>query len=252
MLSIREEQMEVFRQFALENFETEMVEHSQEFAPRLCKVLGEKQLRIAIRHAITKAESYGFTNIGPVRLYIDLMFMYGSSFDTDPQYKGLGEILNASGEQMERAEQLYEYILDYEDKVTGAKNINLIAAFKNLSSLARENITLTSGNFEGELLQHMEKVFPEKVAYVGKESLGLLIYEGRVEAQRFDFPKLRGEALIVMMMFVFGYGCTRSPLCPWVLQTLTDRKAQNSEIRASQLGKVMLRWLDFVLGRSFV
>ena len=52
MLNIRAEQMEVFERDALRRFEEEMISHSREFSPRLCEVIGDAQLRIAVRQAI--------------------------------------------------------------------------------------------------------------------------------------------------------------------------------------------------------
>jgi hypothetical protein len=48
-----------------QRFEDEMVVHSREFNPPLCKVLGEEQLRVALRAAIKRAGNCGFTHRGP-------------------------------------------------------------------------------------------------------------------------------------------------------------------------------------------
>ena len=94
MLAIRPEQMKVFEDVAMRRFEDEMVEHvkSNAIRARLCKVLGDEQLRVAIRQTITRAGKFGFTNRGPIRLYIELAFLFGSDFDTDPQYPAIGKI----------------------------------------------------------------------------------------------------------------------------------------------------------------
>ena len=107
MLKIRPTQMIVFEKASLRRFEDEMVVHSKEFTPRLYEVLGEEQLRVALRQAMKRADTYGFTNRGPIRLYIELMFLYGSDFDTDPQYPAIGKVLKAPGDQMKRAEETF-------------------------------------------------------------------------------------------------------------------------------------------------
>ena len=86
MWTIRQEQAEAFRQNALQKFEDEMVEHLQGFASGHWMVIGEKTGRLVIQLGLKNAGQYGFTNRGPVRFYIELMFMFGSYFDTDPQY----------------------------------------------------------------------------------------------------------------------------------------------------------------------
>jgi len=103
MLAIRTEQMKTFEQAAMRRFEDEMVEHSKDLSPRLCEVIGDEQLRVALRSAICRAMAYGFTYRGPIRLFIEMMFFCGSSFDTDPQYLRFGELLRTPGDQMQRA-----------------------------------------------------------------------------------------------------------------------------------------------------
>ena len=66
MLVIRHQQMEALSDGSLDAFETEMVQHCREKFPQLCKVIGEKKLRIAIRRAIDRARDYKITNRGPL------------------------------------------------------------------------------------------------------------------------------------------------------------------------------------------
>ena len=129
---IRAEQMRAFEQAARRQFEQEMVAHSKDFSPPLCEVIGDDQLLVALRSAMTRAEGYGFTYRGPIRLFIEMMFLCGSAFDTDPQYKAVGEILRASGDQMQRAEQIHELVLDNLGKVSGPGAVNVRKALSDL------------------------------------------------------------------------------------------------------------------------
>jgi hypothetical protein len=105
---IRREQMQALGQAALRAFEDEMVVHLADFSPPLFRAVKEDQLRIAIRLGIARAGEYGITFRGPIRLYLELMLLFGSHFDTDPQYPWATEILKdqAHGLQMQRAERL--------------------------------------------------------------------------------------------------------------------------------------------------
>lgn len=250
MLVVRAEQMKVFEQDALRRFEDEMVAHSKEFTPRLCEVIGDDQLRVALRQAIDRAGTYGFTNQGPVRLYIELMFLCGSDFDTDPQYSAVADVLNASGDQMQRAEQIYDGILEYQEKVSGLDAANTRKALDTLSIFARMPITFCSNEFVTGILQEMAHAFPQKVVYIGEEALTALVYEGQVEARRYHLPTVRGEALVVVLMFAFGHGCTDDPLYPWIARTLRDERITDGVARAQRLEKKALTWLDHVLTLS--
>src|SRR5262249_1610883 len=107
MLVIRAEQMKVFEQLAADRFAGELIEHCRGFSPSLCKTLSNGQLAVAIDQGFRAAAKYGFTQRGPVRLYIDMMIVLGAGFDTDPQYPWAGEMLTSTAPQMERADALH-------------------------------------------------------------------------------------------------------------------------------------------------
>ncbi|MCI5168039.1 MAG: hypothetical protein D3903_18615 [Candidatus Electrothrix sp. GM3_4] len=250
MLVIRNEQMDVFREDALLRFEDEMMAHSKDFTLRLCEVLGDKQLRVAVHSAIERAKEYGFTNRGPIRLFIEMMFLCGSGFDTDPQYPAFGKILQADDEQMQRAEQIRQIHLDYLEKVSGPDAENVHRALKKLSLMAEQPLEFSEDQFVPGMLEEMDRTFPEKTAYVGDEGLTELIHEGREKAQGYDFSTLRGQVLIVVLMFAFGHGCTDDPLYPWISRTLQDGRITSPAGRAARLEKKALTWLDHVNARN--
>ncbi|MCK7510893.1 MAG: hypothetical protein MZV70_47025 [Desulfobacterales bacterium] len=72
MLTIRKEQMQAFEHAAMGRFEEEMAAHCREFSPRLCEVVGDDQVRLAVRGAIGRCIGHGFTNRGPIRLFIEM------------------------------------------------------------------------------------------------------------------------------------------------------------------------------------
>ena len=250
MLTITERHMRPFQQAARDRFEDEMVIHSQEFAPRLCEVLGEPQLRVAIRHTIDNAARYGFTYRGPVRLCVELMFLCGSAFDTDPQYPSLGRALHDEGDQMQRASLIHEGIIEYQETVAGVGARNVHAALRRLASFAREPIRFTEADFAPGMLAALSLIFPEKAAYVGDANLAELIGEARAEAATYDFQSVRAQVLLVALKYAFGHGCTDDPLYPWISQTLTDERITDPAARARRLETKAMTWLDHVVARQ--
>jgi len=250
MLLIRAEQMKTFEQAAMLRFENEMVEYSKDISPRLCEVIGDERLRLALRSAITRAMAYGFTNRGPIRLFIEMMFFCGSVFDTDPQYATVGEILRSPSDQMYRAEQIHEGYLDYLDKVSGPGTVNVHKALRNLAYFVQTPIRFSINNFVPGMLQEMNNLFPKKTAYVGAERLTALIHEGQTEAQQYGFLSIRAQVLIVVLMFAFGHGCTNDLLYPWISRTLKDERIIDSEARAARLEKKAVTWLEHVNARN--
>ena len=247
MLIISKDQMKAFDDAALLRFENEMMVHSHRFTPQLSKVLGKEQLRGALRQAIHRATTHGFTNRGPIRLYVELMFLFGSDFDTDPQYLRIAEALPSSADQMERAEVIYKIVLEYQEEVSGPDAENLYRGLKAISAQAREPDSFSKKNFEEQMLLKMKQVFPQKYVYVGDDGLRALIAEARDKAQAYRLPTLRNEALMVSLMFTLGHGCTTDPLYPWIPRTLTNEKIVDPAGRARRLEKRAATWLDTVL-----
>ena len=248
MLTISKQQMEIFREAALGRFEGEMLAHLNEFSPPLFKAVGEEQMLRAVRFGIAQAGGHGFTFRGPVRLYLDLMLLFGSHFDTDPQYPWVAEILaGQDAAQMRRAELLYEKTMDYRQKVVGPEDAYAIEALRKISLFAQQPLQVSPDNFIQDMLREIAHIYPQKAAYVGKEGLEALIRKGIGGAQRQHFTTVRGVALVIVLMLAFGHGCGADPLYPWIAKTLKDEAIADPEARAKRLEKKALTWLDHVL-----
>jgi len=249
MLVMRPEQMEVFRAAALDSFEADMVRHLAAFSPPLFQAVGEGQLRKAARLGIGRAASYGFNFRGPVRLYLDLMLLFGSHFDTDPQYPWAGEILadRDSRHQMARAESLYRKSMDYRERVAGPNDAYTLNAFRNIVVLAKQPLTLPIEDFAAAMMREIALVYPEKAAYIGDQAVSALIRKGMDGARMQRFSTPRGMALVILLMFTMGHGCGSDPLYPWIAQTLKDNAVTEADARAKRLEAKALTWLEHAL-----
>lgn len=249
MLVMRKTQMTTFEQAAIADFEKQMLEHLAEFSPPLFKTVGEEQMRKVIRFGRDQADHYGFTLRGPVRFYLELMLLFGSHFDTDPQYPWAAEILTRqnSDPQMQRAERLYKRTLDYQEKVAGPEDAYALRALRNISVLARQPLALSSENFIPAMQQEIVRVYPQKAVYVGDEGIEALIRKGIDGAHKQHFSTVRGVTLVIVLMLAFGHGCGADPLYPWIARTLKDEAITDPEARANRLEKKALTWLEHVL-----
>lgn len=248
MLQIRRTQMRVLEDAGWRKFEDEMLLHSQEFAPKLSTQLGEPQLRIALRQAIARAREYGFSNRGPVRTYIESTFLFGSSFDTDPQYPWARRALVEDDDQMSRAEKLVARILDYQREVSGPGGANTRNALRALNVVAHQPLEISDSDFVPRMLEEMQRAFPQKAAYVGEAGMTTLIAGAQTDLEKHQLP-VRGLVTAVILMFAFGHGCMRDPLYPWIASTLQDQRITDSNARAARLEKKALTWLDHVIAR---
>ena len=250
MLILRKDQMEAFQQAAIASFENEMLAHSQAFSPKLSQVIGEQPLRLAVRSGIERAGGYGFTNRGPIRLFIELMFLFGSGFDSDPQYPWAASILHDTSPQMRRADRLYGKVLDYQEKVSGPNGVNTRTALSNLAFLAKQPLSYSANEFVPAMHRELADIFPQKAAYLGEAALQALIRESCMVAQAAHFPTSRGFTLMLVLMFAFGHGCADDLLYPWIANTLKDERITDSSARATRLEKKALTWLDHVLANN--
>jgi len=245
MLIISHKQIEKFRQVALTNFETRMVAHCQDFSPRLSAVIGEGQLRIAVKAAINRARGHGLTLQGPVRLFIEMTLLFGSAFDTDPQYPWAVTILAGivPNQQIRRAEALYDRTRDYLRDVAGPDNAYTRTALEQLALLARQPAPISASN----LYREIDRAYPQKVADLGKAALDALIRDGLEAARAASLSSPRGMVLMVLLRIAFGHGCAGDPLYPWIERTLRDDRIVNPSAREARLERKARTWLRHVI-----
>jgi len=236
MLNIRPDQMKVFEEAALRRFEEEMVGHLRQLAPQHCNAVGEESLRLVVRTGLERAASYGLTNRGPVRFYLDLMIMLGSDFHTDPQYPWAEALLKDSAipDQMDRAERLYEKAMDYSAKVFGQGYEQEKAAVRRAGLVKYEDLPSFAAGSVGELVKYFEKVFPEKVHYLGESPMSALAARERTLSEQHQLTLERGPTVLAGLIFAFGHGVTTDPQFPWVAATLV-KDTQDAATRTERL-----------------
>jgi hypothetical protein len=249
MLKIRSEQLEAFRQQALRQFEDEMIKHLKEYAPKHCEALEEENIRYVIRFGIQQAEKYGLTYRGPVRFYLELIFMLGHRFDTDPQLGWATEILTDSAitDQMEKADRLYDKVADYVKAVAGPKHAYAWRSLHNFSMAGSQNVPLYSSNFEEEVISRLKQIYPEKCAYVGEPALHTVVKQATMQAGTYSLNTEEGIYLFVALMFALGHGFATDPLFPWISTTLNNSAISDSSKRIERLRSKSLTYLEQVL-----
>ena len=246
---IRNEQIEILKQIPMRVFEDEMTAHLAEFSPPLFKAIREDQLRKVIRFGIDRAHQYGITFRGPIRLYLELMLLFGSYFDSDPQYPWATEILvdQSSGSEMDRAENLYAKTCEYREKVGGPRDEYTLKALRSISDFARKPLQVPVSDLVSTLLDEMGNIYPQKKEFVGEHRLRMVIDRGIATGQDYGFSAVRSLTLPVVLMFAFGHGCFNDPLYPWIAKTVQGSAVTDPEARARRLEKKSLTWLEHVL-----
>ncbi len=249
MLVIRNDQIKTLEEFALNDFENELVEHCKKFAPKHSEVIEESGVREVVRLGIKRAENYGLTNRGPVRFYVEMMFMFGSDFDTDFQMPWAGGVLNneAIADQTQRADILHDKMLEYLEQVSGPDDKFSLDALRRMNQASAEDYHLTKQDFDRQMAAALRSIYPQKCEYLGEELLGTLIQRGKDLARSYSITSLNGTALMAALTLALGHGFAADPLFPWVSKTLADESIAEPNERAERLQKKMKIYLDQAL-----
>ncbi|MGI9074457.1 MAG: hypothetical protein ACR2JB_24795 [Bryobacteraceae bacterium] len=250
---IRQEQIEIFRQHHLQRFENEMVEHLKKFSPEHCKVAGETTVRQVIRIGIENAQTYGFTNRGPLRLYIELMFAFGCYFDTDPQYPWAGAVLNdpENVDQKARADRLWNQTRDYFAKVFGPKHEHADDALQRLKRARVEDFARSDQPLEESILRTLFSIYPQKCADLGESTLRRLVRKGFDLAHDYNLTTDTGRTVVVALTIALGHRFVEDPLWGWARKRIADNRLADPEARAQQLySKAMLYLEHAIAGRT--
>jgi len=244
MLRISREQVGVLRAVTISRFEAAMMERCAALAPGRCAELGEVGLRIAVRAAIARAASHGFTWTGPVRLFVELSVLLGSGFDGDVLHPFARECLTAGGTQMQRATSLCSRSVAALREVRGPGGRHDVAALWRLRELvASRAASPPSRDLAGALLGTMAYVHPEKYAQVGEPALRSLIEHAESEARWYGLPGPEDVLLIVGLMFALGQGCLEDPFHPWIAACIdrerhADRALVGEQLRRQALARL--------------
>ena len=246
MLTIRKMQMDALESAAIRAFEDRTFQHLQKYFPGHCTLLGEEQMRRVIQQGWVKAKSYDLTPECCVRSYIEFMCLLGSGFDTDPLLPWAAEVLNdrTTSDQVARGDRLYhrawEYIdrviPDYRDATGQPSTARFVGELEQLRTEPDDSLTTDSmPAFSRELTARLERVFPAKCHYVGKERMSDLIPAGIEAAAKYGITGRRGVTLFITLMFVLGRGFDTDLLLPWASAALNDATITEQKKRVNRL-----------------
>lgn len=107
MLIIRNEQLDAFVQASIRQFERRVLEHLRKFWPVRCARMGEEQVLSSIRQAVKRARAHGLEREIDIASYIDLVYLLGHDFDTNPETPYVGEILRSERHPARKMRDIY-------------------------------------------------------------------------------------------------------------------------------------------------
>jgi hypothetical protein len=246
MLVIREEQMEVFEQAAVQSFESRLVEHLKKEFPKHSEAMGDAALLEVVRCGRERAAKYGLAGERSVRLYLELMLMLGSGFDEDPQLPWAAEILRkqGAGDETARIDALYKKAGEYAERTAGPKNEYLDRVLRALPAEKLEGYVGSGApSFEDYMLRRLGMLYREKAEAVGREPLRATIARGVDGARQTHLLTEAGVMLYVFLMFFLGSGFASDPQFPWASEILKDETLGEPAKKAARLREAAMAYL---------
>ncbi len=232
-----EQFVQIRKNLELEQFEDAMVVHLKGYVPRSWEVLGEPGIRQCIRLGVERARVYGVNNPGLLRFYVELMFLFGSLFDTDPLYPWAGQILQdpAIESQAARIGRLYQATLVYLDAVGGTGPEVEVVILRNLQRVLSADFSQADPRFEQQLLDAVVSIQPRRCAHLGNPPLRQLLQRARAAAAGHHVATDAGIIVFTVLMFAIGHGFTEDPTFPRIGDRLRSLSIKDPSQRASHL-----------------
>jgi hypothetical protein len=243
MLRIYKNQMEAFEHEARADFHDRAVAHAERRFPQQWRHLGKEQIEAVVTRAIESAGAHGFTLERTILRYLEVVFMLGSGFATDRQYRWAAQILADDGlaHETARANRLHERALEYANHAIPdfRDDSHLIA---QLRRIRREPDLPFQNDFVDELRSRLELTFPNKWRHLGDDVLRGHVERAVAAASEVGLATQRGTILMVTLMSLLGSGFATDPLVPWA-EGLIDSD-ENAPAKADALCAEAVRQLQ--------
>jgi hypothetical protein len=118
-LIIRNAQMEALAQDREQQFERRVAAHLRASWPARCAATSDDELVSAVRAASARAAAHGLTRARDVARYIDLAYLVGPDFESEPPW--VGEILRSTRYPARKIDEIYRRMkLDEELRAPGS------------------------------------------------------------------------------------------------------------------------------------
>ena len=251
MLKISASQMLTMRAASIAGFTHEMVRHIRRFCPRLVHSLSSSELLGIVGVTIQQARARGFTRRGPLRLWVEFSFMFGSGFTEDPMLPWIGAVLtdNDEDDQMERAWRLHDLWPVYREAVLGPSHEFYVAALRRVDSISELDTRkhIPGNAFIAEILG---KIYPERLHHAGLQAHQQLVRKALTMSHGIGSDSPSDVFLIAILMSFVGHDCFRDPRHAWLGEALIRFDDTDPTSIFDSLRRTSIAYLKTVLRTS--
>ncbi len=253
MLIIRKEQMNVLRAHMNPSLVDSLIVHMREHFGRQCEIVGEVQVRKTVEMGVEQAGKYGLLAEREVFLYLSLMFMLGSGFDTDVQYPWAGPILKRKDfpDGFSMIQTVYDTAMEYLDRIIGKNEEEHLRVLLRVRRLPIDDETAkVTRDFDSGMMRIFEDLHPNKYEELGPEGVQRLIAAGQESAAKYGLTGAKARMVYLLLMYISGSSFDTDPLFPWAMEILPDPDLGDENDKANRLAAAALKHLELSLQRS--
>lgn len=242
MIVIRREQMEAFDKAVSREFALRLAAHIKEAFPKHAEAMGDAARLEVARKARERAAAHGIKGEGNTRRYLELMLMFGSAFDEDPQLSWAARVLvRGPADETARIEALFTAAAEYAARVSGPENQFLDRALKLLPKHPLDGFNASGARlYEEYILKRLAATWREKAEATGLEPLREIVRRAIDAARRFGLTTEAGVTLLVTLMFFLGSGFETDPQFPWAKAVLNDASLKEPAKKVERLYEAAL------------
>lgn len=239
---IKNSQFLPFRSVAVQQFKAVMMQHVQEFFPNHFSILGDGPIVATIDIAFERAAIYGFTTKPEVCLYLNVMMIWGSYFDCDPQYTWAATILADPMPSGEKINKLSEISLDKFLSMSGRKQIYIRRLVRDWALPA----TAVKAKLEqwdlAILPEALQDIFRVKYFMLNADELMYLRNYSRKKSTRYNIIGDKNQLKFAVLMFLLGSDFDIDPKYQCCQDTLMNASMSEQE-KMDYLLTMMLQML---------
>ena len=209
VLTIRQPQMDAFRDQPRILFEREMAGYLREHFPFEARY---GDVDWWVRNGLRQAGLYGFVSWRDSAQYLALMAMLGAGFLDDPATAWARAIVcDGSKEPPERMGTLFDRAVEYLEATCGPRGVWFDRA---VGRLLRLDLNVVEGAHRravaGRIGEELTRLYPQKAAAIGDQALRELVrMSGEASASRQEW------LFRAACMMLLGAGFSGDPCFPW-------------------------------------
>ncbi|WP_274719998.1 hypothetical protein [Xenorhabdus bovienii] len=206
-IEFNEDQWNMLKKHSFNAYIDELVAHCNESYPYLEIKLGKDELRKALKDAVEKTKNDGFDQRGAVQFYIDMLILFGTEFQTDPQYTWIKTILDNHSHlgQLEKTSLLYHEVTRYLNEVHGEQDEYLKTSILKFQNINIERLNVQWNNYESNVDALLKSLYPQKHQYIKKNDIKKFIQFGVEKSNKYGIKNANCSAFLTLIMFLLGH-----------------------------------------------